>query len=175
MATPELKTSYARGCVGKLEEFLDRAVEVLRDLVKPASRDLGDGPNSLRELFRIGPEPITVARERPRVIEQNGHVDENGRWKVEARVRMKPVDHVTLLTPAVLFVGETGGGLAVRWDSLESISNCSVEGNEIKVLPRTRELMFGGVTDAESHPVPARESSVVVDLRRVVQIPRGDA
>lgn len=172
MATPELKTSYARGCVNALKVFQDRAVEVLRDLVKPTSRDLGDGPNSLRELFRIGPEPISSQRERPRVVEQRGHVDEDGRWCVEARIRMKPADRATLLSPAVLFVAETGAGKAVRWQSLEATSNCSVEDMALKVPPRTREVAFSGVTDPDSHPVPARESSIVVDLRRVVQLPK---
>ncbi|MSO37803.1 MAG: XRE family transcriptional regulator [Acidimicrobiia bacterium] len=170
VATPELKTSYARGCVNALSTFLVRAVEVLRDLVKPSSRDLGDGPNSLRELFRIGPEPISTQRERPRVVDQDGHVDEQGRWCVEARIRMKPVERVTLLTPAVSFVAETGAGKAVRWQSLESTTNCSVEGFALRVPARTREVAFSGITDPESHPVPAQESSIVVDLRRVVQV-----
>jgi transcriptional regulator with XRE-family HTH domain len=172
VATPELKTSYARGCVNALKSFLDRSIEELRDLVKPTSRDLGDGPNSLRELFRIGPEPISTQRERPRVIEQHGHVDEQGRWCVEARIRMKAVDRDTLLTPAVLFVAETGAGKAVRWQSLESTTNCTIDGLALKVPPRIREVAFSGVTDPESHPVPAQGSSIVVDLRRIVQLPK---
>lgn len=174
MATPELKTSYARGCVGKLDAFLDRAVEVLRDLVKPVSRDLGDGPNALRELFRIGPEPISTQRERPRVVKQVGRV-EDGRWCVEARVRLKPIDRVTLLSPAVLFVAETGSGQPVRWHSLNAVSNCTCQGTELRIEPRTREIAFSGVTDPTSHPVPAQESSIAVDIRRVVQLPKGES
>ena len=173
VATPELKTTYARGCVNALSAFLSRAVEVLRDVVKPTSRDLGNGPNSLRELFRIGPEPISVQRERPRIVYQDGYVDEQGRWCVEARVRLKAVDRIAMLTPAVLFVAETGAGKAVRWEKLEPISNCSVEGNSLKVPIRTREVVFKGITDPESHPVPAQDSSIVVDLRRVTLLARG--
>ena len=172
VATPELKTSYARGCVNALKAFQDFAIEILRDLVKPTFRDLGDGPNSLRELFRIGQELISTQRERPRVIEQRGRVDEQGRWCVEARIRMKAVDRETLLTPVVLFVAETGAGKPVHWQSLESTTNCSVEGLALKVPPRIRELAFSGITDPESHPVPAQASSIVVDLRRIVQLPK---
>jgi RNA polymerase primary sigma factor len=172
VATPELKTTYARGCVNALKSFIDHAIESLRDLVKPTTKDLGDGPNSLRELFRIGPEPVSAQRERPRVVEQRGHVDDLGRWCVEARIRMKPSDRVTLLSPAVLFVAETGAGKSVRWQTLDPTTNCSVEGLALRVPARTREVAFSGVTDPASHPVPAKESSIVVDLRRVVQLPK---
>ncbi|MBX3412390.1 MAG: helix-turn-helix transcriptional regulator [Pirellulales bacterium] len=176
MATPELKAAYTRGCVSKLDAFLEKAIEVLRDLVKPVSRDLGNGPNSLRELFRVGTEPVSVAKERPRVIAQQGEVDKQGRWNVEARVRMKPNAREVLMTPAVLFVAETGGGQPVLWESIEAISNnCAVEGHQLRVQPGTREVHFRGTTDRESHPVPANESSVVVDLRRVIVVPKGTA
>jgi hypothetical protein len=42
----------------------------------------------------------------------------------------------------------------------------------LKVPARTREVAFSGVTDPASHPVPAKETSIVVDLRRVVQLPK---
>lgn len=172
--TAELKTSYARGCLKKLDSFLASAVDILRNLVKPGARDLGDGPNSLRELFQIGPEPISTARERPRVVSQRGEVDADGRWHVEARVRLKSADRPMLITPAVLFVAETGAGQAVAWqeDSLESITGCTVQDGELRVPPRTRELAFRGITDPESHPVPASVSSIVVDLRRIVALPK---
>jgi transcriptional regulator with XRE-family HTH domain len=175
-ATPELKAAYARGCVSTLTGFLDEVKETLRDVVKPVSRDLGDGPNSLRELFRIGTEPITVARERPRVVEQHGIVDGDGRkarWNVEARIRLKSSERETVITPAVVFVAETGGGTTVRWDRLEPISNCTVDGQDLRIPPRRREISFRGVTDPASHPVPAHDSSIIVDIRKVVQIAGG--
>jgi transcriptional regulator with XRE-family HTH domain len=176
LATPDLKSAYARGCVSKLDAFLARAVETLRDLVRPVSRDLGNGPNSIRELFRIGSEPVNVARERPRILDQDGVVDAQGRWNVEARIRIKPVDREMILSPAVLFLAETGGGQPVRWESLEALSdNCSVEGFDLRVKPRTREITFRGITDSESHPVPARESCILVDLRRIILVPRGES
>jgi RNA polymerase primary sigma factor len=173
-ATPDLKVKYQRGCVGALTSFLADVKEALREIVKPSSRDLGDGPNSLRELFRLGPEPITVTRERPRVVDQSGAVID-GQWQVEAKVRLKPVDREILVSPAVLFVGETGGGRPVKWERLEGVANCTADGFELKVPPRAREFTFRGATKADSHPVPASESSVVVDIRKVVKVTGGNA
>jgi RNA polymerase primary sigma factor len=169
MATPDLKAAYARGCVSKLTAFHDGMKEVLREIVKPVSRDLGNGPNSLRELFRLGPEPITATRERPRIVEQQGSVDAEGRWNVEARIRLKSADRETIVTPAVLFVAETGGGQPVRWERLEAVNDCAVDGNTLRIPPRRREAVFRGMTNPASHPVPASDSSVVVDIRKVVQ------
>ncbi len=170
-ATPDLKAAYVRGCKTKLEEFLVQVKEAVRDLVKPATRDLGDGPFSLRELFRLGNEPIP--QERPRVVEQHGEVDERDRWNVIGRVRLKARGSALRIRPVVLFVGETGGGQAVKWEVLEAVSGCSVDGKDLLVAPNTRDLRFRGVTDADSHPVPARESCIVVDLQRVAIVAGG--
>uniref|UniRef100_A0A7C4LML3 XRE family transcriptional regulator n=1 Tax=Schlesneria paludicola TaxID=360056 RepID=A0A7C4LML3_9PLAN len=173
-ATPDLKAKYQRGCVGALTSFLTSVKEMLREIVKPSSRDLGDGPNSLRELFRLGTEPIPVTRERPRVVDQSGAVID-GQWQVEAKVRLKPVDREILVSPAVLFVGETGGGLPVKWERLEGVANCTAEGFELRIPPRVREFTFRGATNPDSHPVPASQSSVVIDIRKVVKVAGGNA
>ena len=172
-ATPDLKAKYKRGCVGALTGFLQDVKDALRDIVKPSSRDLGDGPNSLRELFRLGTEPITVTRERPRIVDQSGSVID-GKWQVEAKVRLKPTDREILVSPAVLFVGETGGGRPVKWQQLEGVTNCTAEGSELRISPRAREFTFRGSTNPDSHPVPATESSVVVDIRKVVRVTGGN-
>jgi RNA polymerase primary sigma factor len=172
IATPDLKSVYARGCKTKLEDFLRRAKDAVRDLVKPAAKDLGDGPQSLKELFRLGADP--VPQERPRVVEQSGSVDDQGRWQVKARVRMKPRKTPVRLAPAVFFLAETGSGQAVAWEWLEPIRNCQLARGELLVPPDTREVQFRGSTDPRTHPVPAGESCVVVDIRKVTPV-RGAA
>jgi RNA polymerase primary sigma factor len=166
-ATPDLKAVYARGCVTKLDQFIKAASEAVRELVKPAPKDTGDGPNSLKELFRIGADP--VPHERPRVVEQAGSVDAAGKWRVTARIRLKPRRTPVRLTPAVYFLAETGAGLPVEWESLEARSPGCVSDRGSLVLPaEAREVTFSGVTNPRSHPVPASESCIVVDIKRVV-------
>jgi hypothetical protein len=175
-ATPDLKALYARGCISRLDAFLKAAAEAVRELVKPAPKDTGDGPNALKELFRIGAEPAPT--ERPRVVEQTGTVEGSGhdaRWRVAARVRLKARRTPIKLTPAVYFLAETGTGTAVGWESLKAEKNCEARGLSLIVPPDTREVRFSGVTDPGTHPIPAADSCVVVDIKKLVAVKEGKA
>jgi len=176
-ATPDLKAVYARGCITRLKAFLEAAAAAVRDLVKPVPKDTGDGPNALKELFRIGAEP-SPPPERPRVIvetwavEGDGH---NARWRVSARVRMKARRTPMKLIPAVYFLAETGTGTPVQWASLKAEKNCEGRGLSLIVPPETREVRFSGVTNPDSHPIPAADSCVVVDIKKFVPWKEGKA
>jgi transcriptional regulator with XRE-family HTH domain len=164
--TPDLRATYAHGCISRLKEFLVRVKEAVRDVVRPDPKDLGDGPQAMRELFRLGTDP--VPQERPRVVWQRGKV-EDGRWNVEARVRLKARKSHLRLLPAVFFLAETGSGQPVAWAGLEPVLGCSLdEGFSLLVPPDTREVRFRGTTDPKTHPVPAAHSCVVVDIRKVL-------
>lgn len=174
VATPDLKAVYARGCIARLRAFLDAAANAVRDLVKPVPKDTGDGPNALKELFRIGAEPAST--ERPRVVEQTGTVEGDGhdaRWRVTARVRMKARRTPMKLTPAVYFLAETGTGTPVGWASLKAEKNCEASGFSLIIPPDTREVRFSGVTNPDSHPIPAADSCVVVDIKKLVPLKEG--
>lgn len=168
-ATPDLKAVYARGCKARLEAFLKAAAEAIRDLVRPTTKDSGDGPNSLKDLFRIGSEP-GIKADQPRVVEQRGEVDSDGRWQVTARIRLKARKKAQRLTPAVYFLAETGTGTPVSWLSLKAEKGCEARGLSLIVPPDTREIRFAGVTDPKSHPIPAADSCVVVDIKKVVEM-----
>lgn len=172
LATAELKSSYARGCKSRLEEFLAEADRELAKAVKPPSRDLGDGPNALRELFRLGNEPIST--DRPRVVQQSGFVDESGRWKVKAEVRLKARKSRVRLEPAVYFQVETGSPQPVEWLELEPVSGCAADGLSLLVEPDVRVVKFQGITDVETHPAPADRSCVVVDVRKITPLKGGN-
>lgn len=168
-ATPDLKALYARGCVTKLTEFVKAAKRAVADLVKPRPNDTGDGPDALKELFRIGSEPATRP-EQPRVIPVTSSIDSDGRWCVEARIRIKPRKVVQRFFPAVYFLGETGGGTPVRWQSLSAVKDCTADGQGLVVPAGTREVRFRGVTDATDHPIPAADSCVTIDIKRSVEL-----
>jgi RNA polymerase primary sigma factor len=170
-ATPDLKALYARGCISRLNGFLQAAAEAVRELVKPKPKDTGDGPNALKELFRIGAEPAPT--ERPRVVEQTGTVEGDGhdaKWRVTARVRMKARRTPMKLTPAVYFLAETGAGAPVGWESVKAEKNCEASGLSLIIPPDTREVRFSGLTDPRSHPIPAADSCVVVDIKKLVPL-----
>jgi RNA polymerase primary sigma factor len=172
IATAELKSTYARGCKSQLEKFLDEVRKEIAKLVKPAPRDLGDGPNSLRELFRIGNEPVPT--DRPRVSQvKEWRVDEQGRWIVEATIRLKSRKTPVRLEPAVYFQVETGAPQGVEWLDLEAVSNCTVDGLTLIVPADRREVRFKGITNAESHPAPASQSCVSVGVHEITKLKGG--
>jgi RNA polymerase primary sigma factor len=168
-ATPNLRAAYARGCVARLDRFLAAGADGVRRLLKSPPEDSGDGPRSLKDLFRLGDE--RAPNDRPRVVEQAGSVDDAGRWSVGARARLKPSPTPSRLTPAVYFLGETGDGVAVAWESLEaSTPGCVADGDSLVLPAGTREVRFSGLTDPRSHPVPAIASCVCVEIEKLIPI-----
>jgi hypothetical protein len=122
----------------RLEEFLAEVREIAK-LVKPVPRP-GNRPDSC-ELFRIGNEPAPT--DRPRVTQQRGSVDEQGRWVVEATIRLKSRKTPVRLEPAVYFQVETGApSRSSGWIWKES--NCAADGLVLVVPADKRELKFKG-------------------------------
>ena len=152
--TPDLSAHYARGCVKTLREFIQRAKQELRNMVKPVTPDTGDGPSSIKELFRIGNEP-PKSPERPRISSISGFVDDDGAWVVNASVRVKPKPTGFRITPVVVFSADTGFGATVQWQELEALHCCSVDGGDLLTEPGKREIKFRGRTNPGSHPVPS--------------------
>lgn len=168
--TPDLKVAYAWGAKTKIDRFLARARDKIRELVKPASGNQKEGPQALRELLQLGKETgggSVGGSDRPTIMSQTGTTDEQHRWCVTVRLRVKASKTPQRLEPVVLFVGETGGGVPVRWRELKALKNCTVEGNYLIVLSNQREVQFTGITDEQSHPVPAEESTIQVDIRKL--------
>jgi transcriptional regulator with XRE-family HTH domain len=167
-ATPALKSEYAHGCVKRLEDFLKIDLpNAVRELVRPVPRVEDDaGPQSMRELFRIGSDAVPA--ERPRVTVDSAEV-KDGKWTITAKVRLKSRKTSVRLMPAVYVLGETGGGTRIGWEALEPrYGSCTVHGKRwLVVPPNTRELKFAGTTKAGDHIVPASESCVVVDIHKV--------
>ena len=165
--TPDLKASYQHGCIGNLRHFVNSAKEEIRELVKPATRDLGDGPNALRELFKVGTEGSGAkTAERPRVIPESSSVDEQGRWVIECRCRFNADKKTRLTKPVLVFLAESGGGQAVDWESIEPIEHCELRDGWLIVPPNKREIRFRGTSLVSAHPVPAMQSCVSVELRK---------
>jgi hypothetical protein len=64
----------------------------------------------------------------------------------------------------------------VEWRALTAVSNCTVEEeNWLVIPPNVREAVFEGLTNPESHPIDARESSITVELRKCEQQNGGES
>ena len=66
-----------------------------------------------------------------------------------------------------MFLAESGGGQAVPWELVEPIRNCAVENDWLVANSKTREIVFRGTSSAKDHPVPALQSCVSVELRKM--------
>lgn len=164
--TPELKAEYAPGGGKAVQDFFSRVREEIRRQVRPQVKDLNEGPEGLRDLLRIS-GTIPPPPPRPSILRPSGSVDRDGRWNIRGRIRVPNTGATWHVTPVLIFAAETGGGTTVNWleKGLEVDQPCRVEDGEIIIPPGTREVPFRGISDPSSHPVPANECAVRVDLR----------
>lgn len=165
-STADLASEYHRPGKKAIDNMIAAARVKIRDLVRPSTKDLSDGPNSLKELLQIS-EDEPPASNRPHIHRPIGTVHDDGSWSVVARIRLRPVDKEWLVRPVILFEQETGAGQPVKWKNLTAVKNCRVtEDNELILEEDAREAIFEGISDPDSHPIDARESSITVDLRK---------
>lgn len=165
MMTPELKAEYAPGSRKSLLKFFEAATEEIRKLMRPRYEDLDDGPNALKELLQIsgGAPPPTAGPTLE--VDGSSHVDGEGRWIILGTVKI-PNTNAWSLKPVLVFASETGSGRRVSW-TLESVSGCSIIGEELFVPAGTRRAQFRGISNLTSYTVDAQEVAVTVALRDV--------
>src|SRR5262249_54862606 len=84
-STPDLGTEYFRPGKKAIDEFIAAAKNQVRDLVRPPTDDLSDGPDALKELLKIGDDDDEPAVDAPYIYRPNGTPLDDGSWSVEAR------------------------------------------------------------------------------------------
>jgi len=169
-STTDLGSSYARGGPTDIRNFFTRVTDAAHELVRSAPPAANDGPDSLKELLRLtsGSDGTIRATSKPRlgrVIYST--VDPLGRWNITAEIKL-PNDRQWRVTPTLVFRAETGPGVTVDW-TLEAQDGCTTDGDSLLLKSASRKARFRGISDATSHPIPARDSSVLVELRSVSQ------
>lgn len=169
--TPQLKADYAPGSKKAIDDFIQTVKDGIRDLIKPASKEEADGPQAIKELLNISMGSETG--QKVRIIRTIGEV-QDACWHVSGTIRVtKPGDHEYGVTPVIIFLAESGGGKQAQWKALTAVKGCRVEGKRLIVESRTREAKFSGISDPESHPIPASESNVMLDIRQVEALTGG--
>jgi transcriptional regulator with XRE-family HTH domain len=165
--TPDLKTDYARGSKKAIDNMFYTARREIGELIRVPSTGLDDGPNALKELLKIG-DDVAPPPERPRIYRPSASLDADGRWVVDARIRVLPnTDTGWKVRPVVVFDMETGGGYPVDWAELEPLSDCALDDGRLIIAAGVNEARFRGVTDAGSHPIAATESAIRIELRQI--------
>jgi RNA polymerase primary sigma factor len=166
--TAEITTSYVRGGKSAIDAFDAEVRKVVREVIRQPSRDLSDGPESLKELIRIVPPP--PPGKRPRVKSVRAHaIDHAGAWVItEATVTLppRPDGRGWTLSPVLRFGTESGAPIPVGWANLEPIARCDLDDHgRLVTPPSARTATFNAVSDPGTHPVGARRATVLVDVR----------
>lgn len=165
MMTPELKAEYAPGSRKAILKFFEDVKEEIRMLMRPRYDDLDDGPNALKELLQISGTPPSQPAGPTLEVDSSSHVDSAGRWIINGTVKI-PNNKAWSLKPVLVFASETGGGQRVSW-TLESISGCSILGEELIVPAGTRRAQFRGISNPTYYTIDAHQVAVTVVLKDV--------
>ena len=172
--TPDLRAAYHRGYGTGIADFIRDLKSTVAELVTPAVREHEEGPQSLSELFRVG--AAVGPSDRPRIADAKASVDAEGRWTVEAKIRNRPREHRWRVRPVVVFSAETGPGTPVPWAEFEAFGGAEVARHDgtanrsVAIPTGVREVLFRGVAAPDHYPVPARRSSIELDLRRIERV-----
>lgn len=167
-ATPEITTSYVRGGKAAIDAFDEEVKKAIREIIRQPSRDLSDGPESLKELIRIVAPP--AVGKRPQVKGIGDHrITEDGAWEiVDATVTLPPRadGHGWIISPVLRFGTESGTPITVKWANVTPVTRCTLDDRgRLVTPPSTRTALFSAITDPSSHPVGASRAAVVVDVR----------
>lgn len=161
--TPRLRRQYAPGAKKALSDFETAIHQAVRHVLKIEPDQAPDGPRDLSQRFRFG-DPIPPER-APRVVVRSQSVDDDGAWRVEAAVRLRgDLKRRVVGRPRLIFLGESGGRSRVRWRELEPIGTGSTvaEDGTLVIAPDTRTARFRGITDPDSHPAPAAQTTAAL-------------
>jgi RNA polymerase primary sigma factor len=162
--TAEVSRSYRRGYAKALTDFTNEVRKVIREIVSRPTRDLSDGPDSLKELLRITPLTDDPTK-RPKVKSASGRPDGEGRWSVDVAVSLPARKEPWRFSPLLRFGTESGAAIPVVWEQLTPTEKCAVDGDVITADAGARIVRFAGTTKADSHPVAARRATALVDIR----------
>jgi transcriptional regulator with XRE-family HTH domain len=169
----DLGERYARGAKKSLDDFHSRVTEELQRALRPPISRQSEGPEILRRLLLIRPpaqDPVP-AQPQVRITRRKARVVD-GAWEVEAELSINPTPRALVVTPRLSFRCEGGAPIPVRWSHIEveDGSAVTVEDGALLLPPRTKRVAFKGRSDLQSHPVPAEQSSAVLDVLARVEV-----
>lgn len=172
---PDVNALYVRGGGIAIRDMFASATQKVREMLRPSLNDEDAAPESMLNLLRIvgggdgpPPPPPPPPSGTPRIFRVAGRMDAQGRWNVEATVRL-PNTERWVGTPTLIFDSES-----VRdrqkgaWQKLEAIEGCQVDGGALIMESPRMRASFRAVSDPASHPVPGPESVILVELRNTI-------
>ncbi|MFJ9035575.1 helix-turn-helix domain-containing protein [Streptomyces sp. NPDC102406] len=169
VSTEDLTATYERGARQKIIDFKKEAEQRVREVLRSNEQEepQREGPEVLRDLLRFDRPRLSRTQGYPTVQAIEGHVDDEGAWRVAVTVKLPKREDPWLLSATPMFLSRSAGAVPVEWEDVTPVEGCSLtsQGNLAFAEGATRGK-FHGVTDPESHPVNAAMSQISVDVRR---------
>lgn len=165
--TEELTSTYVRGALSRVQEFLREIDNAVRELVGRRETRRSDGPSVLRDLLRLD-SPVGGRRAQgvPTVRNIVADVESSGAWRVRVDIKLPAAEDPWLLTPVAKFDVRSGGRPTIEWGDLIPGEGCRRQNWNLVVPPGVRSASFTGITNPASHPVDARFARLVVDVQK---------
>ena len=165
----DLLIHYKKGGKKYLGDFQLAVTQALKSILETPQAFADDAPKILRNLFPFGNEtPGKIDRPSPRIQELKGHIDSEGRWEIIAKLKLKTSKSSRRFRPLLQFDADSGKSQNVQWESLSIVLPKSVmieDGQILIVPPKVATIQLIGVTDASTHPVPAKLARVSLVLK----------
>jgi hypothetical protein len=111
----------------------------------------------------------------PRVAKLEGSITPGDAWSIKATIRITDRPTGWSFDPALVFAGADSGGEPVAWSSLRGPKTVSIDAATNRVnVPSTGSgrpfnITLTGTSDPNSHPIPAREAGVQLELLKLGQ------
>lgn len=164
-ANESLNSEYQRGSKKSIDDFDDLIKRALVEALTVARQDLSDGPAELKKMFMVN-TPTGERREQPKIMSLNGSV--HGDEWVFSEIRVSKGGAAWSFEPVPMFVSDSGSNKKVSWARLEAVTGCSLsDGGRITIHENARKVVFCGATDPDSHPLPASDCAITVELKKI--------
>ncbi|MFJ1589798.1 helix-turn-helix domain-containing protein [Kitasatospora albolonga] len=166
--TEELRLLYSPSAYRRIGALTHEANRAVRDLVTPSKKGRGAGSDRLRKRLTVGgrrtARPTPVAGP-PTLEELDARIDDSGAWCVTAEMKIPAGGDSWRPAPVAKLEVRSGPRPVLAWAELVAVHNCDIVDGTVRFAPGARTATFRGTTDVSTHPVRARFSGLVVELR----------
>lgn len=162
--TSDIGALYKRGGRASLKNFLAQVKAEIILAVAGAPPKTSDGPDVLKRLLRL--KHVSEPRPKVPVIDSlDGEPDEEGVWRLRAVARIPQGAPRQSFKPVLLFVGNSGPGVAVSWSEITPGVRCDVLDGFVIPRPGARTFTFEGVAERSEQPTTGHLATVEIAVR----------
>lgn len=166
--TEELRMRYAPSAHRRIAALTTETNRAVRELVAIPQEKKPSGTGRVSKRLKItgkASAKVKDSLEPPKLDDLDAVVDTSGAWQVTAEVKVPTGGESWRMSPIAKLEVRSGPRPVVEWARLEAVNNCELVDGALHFTPGARRAVFRGVTDVSTHPVRAKLTGLVVELR----------